>query len=81
MTQATKQQFLKILEREYGKHAWATDTARLERAMEASKKTLDGSKTCMIDQPSFIVAWRETGHKGKPTYKALHALPNESEDA
>jgi hypothetical protein len=29
-----------------------------------------------IDSPSFVTAWRSIGGKGKPTYKALRALPD-----
>lgn len=73
---ATKQQFLSILQRELSKHEWAKDNVRLIRAMGYAAQTLNGEKTCIIDQPSWIIAWKEIGMKGKPTYKGLHTLPN-----
>jgi hypothetical protein len=75
MTQATKERFLSILQRELSKHEWAKDAERLKRAMEYAAKTLDGHKTCVIDSESWKTAWKEIGMKGKPTYKGLHALP------
>lgn len=77
---ATKQQFLSILRRELSKYEWAKDTERLEQAMGYAAQTLNGSKTCRIDGESWKTAWKEIGMKGKPTYKALHAL-TESEAA
>ena len=70
----TKQQFLAVLRRELSKYDWAKDEARLTRAMGAATHTLNGLKTCAITE-SWVLAWKEIGMKGKPTYKALHALP------
>lgn len=70
----TKQQFLSILQRELSKHEWAKDESRFVRAMEAANQTLNGHKTCALSE-SWVKAWKEIGMKGKPTYKALHALP------
>lgn len=71
----TKQQFLSILRRELSKHEWARDADRLDKAMESAAQTLNGRRTCVIESESWITAWKEIGMKGKPTYKALHALP------
>ncbi len=70
----TKQQCLEIMKRELSKHPWAQDKDRLARAMEHVEKTLNGSRICFLTG-SWVIAWKEMGFKGKPTYKGLHALP------
>lgn len=72
----TKQRFRAILVREFAKHTWAKDEERYVRGMAAVDATLNGSRSCALTE-SWVLAWRELGFKGKPTYKALHALPDE----
>lgn len=40
-------------------------------------KTFAGGRTFMIDSPIFKEVWKRVGLRGVPTYKALHALPEE----
>lgn len=79
MQEATKQQVYDIVKRELTKHPWSSDQERFTKALEAVKRTLEGSRSCAFTE-SWVVAWREIGRKGKPTYKALHALPGEIVD-
>jgi hypothetical protein len=72
--EATKQDVYNILDREMRKHPWAADENRLANAMFAVAKTLIGARTCALTE-SWVIAWKEIGRKGKPTYKGLHALP------
>lgn len=59
------------------RYEWAWDGQRLKKALDAINATLAGGKQCNIDGESWVAAWRKCGGKGKPTYKALHALPSE----
>lgn len=79
--QATKENFRSILLRELSKYEWAKDEARFTKAMDAVDRTLNGTYSCAIDGASWIMAWRECGFKGKPTYKAIHAMPATAEAA
>ncbi len=72
---ATKQKFAEMLEVELRKYPWSQDADRMARAMEAVRKTLNGSRTCAFTE-SWLKVWKEIGLKGKPTYKALHQLPD-----
>lgn len=57
-------------------YLWAQDDAKLERFMGSVKGTMEGgAKTWNHDGESVIEAWRSIGGKGKPTLKALRALP------
>ena len=76
MTPPTKQRFRAILVREFSTYPWAKDQERYARAMTAVDATLNGSRSCALTE-SWVVAWKELGLKGKPTYKAIHALPDE----
>lgn len=73
-TPMNKQRFLSILKRELSKHEWAQDLVRFERAIQEAEKTLNGSRSCALSA-SWVLAWKEIGMKGKPTYKGLHAMP------
>lgn len=58
------------------RYQWAHDSEKLARFMDSLTTTITTDRnTCMIDTPSIIAAWRAIGGKGKPTYKALRALP------
>lgn len=71
---ATKQEFRAILEREFAKYPWSKDAERYATAMAAVDRTLNGTTSCALTE-SWVLAWKELGLKGKPTYKGLHALP------
>lgn len=76
MPNATKQTLRAALEKEVRTKPWCQDEDRFNLAMQAVDKTLNGHYTCALDSV-WINAWKEIGCKGKPTYKAIHAL-NES---
>lgn len=66
--------------REYEKnlkstYAWAADAAKLERFMASCKNTVEGGVGWSHEGPAITAAWRAVGGKGKPTLKALRALP------
>jgi len=68
-------QFLQAIREGLSQHQWAKDNpAKLEDTLALVEGTMNGDRKCMIDGPSWIAAWRAIGCKGKPTYKALHAL-------
>lgn len=69
-----KTQFLTAIRVELAKYPWASDAKRMEHTMLLVKDTLDGSRKCLIDGPSWKTAWKAIGMKGNPTYKSLHAL-------
>jgi hypothetical protein len=56
---------------------WAReDPARLARFMASAERTLrTEAKTWNHDSPTIGVVWRSLGGKGKPTLKAMRALP------
>ena len=55
---------------------WAQDTGKLDRFMESVAETISTTrKTWIHDGPTTINAWRAIGGKGRPTLKALRALP------
>ena len=60
-------------------YQWAHDPAKLDRFMQAVRSTLrmhEGSTHGWCFSGSCTtVAWRAIGGKGKPTLKALIALP------
>jgi hypothetical protein len=74
---ATKTAILASYREELKTYSWASDTAKLDRFMEAAKRTLDGGNE--IERTSH--AWQRAlelngifGRKNQ-TLKALHALP------
>lgn len=72
-----KEQFIDIyrvlLQKEY---PWAADKDRLDKFMISVKTTLyTQNNTWNIDSSVVRAAWRGIGMRGKPTYKALKALP------
>lgn len=73
----TKTKFLEALKAEVLKrYDWANDDARLVGFLDKTELTLNGDRNLvMIDGDSFVAAWRSIGGKGKPTFKALRAMP------
>lgn len=74
----TKSEFLVLYQRELIKRfKWAEDADKLARFMGAVRDTLD-SATGSWDYggEASKVVWQALGGKGKPTLKALRALPN-----
>lgn len=64
-----------LLRQEPG-YTWTQDAARMARFMASVRSTLETpANTWNIDSPLVVKAWRAIGCKGKPTYKALKALP------
>lgn len=75
----TRDQFLaKYAQHLTATYPWARDEAKLTRFMAGVAKTLDGERTWNHDGECVTAAWREIGGKGKPTLKALRALPAEA---
>ncbi len=57
-------------------YPWSADAAKLSTFKAKLAETLStGRAVCAIDGPAFVAAWRSIGGKGKPTLKALAALP------
>lgn len=57
---------------------WSKDPAKLDRYMASVEATVSGeAKTWNASGPSLDSAWRKIGGKGKPTLKALRAMPVE----
>lgn len=76
----TKEAFLAALREQlkmlYGS-GWASDEAKLARFMSAVEETIHSPRNIWnMDGPATVAAWRQIGGKGKPTYKALRALPD-----
>lgn len=75
----TKQTFLDALRREIlARYAWAGDAAKLERYMAAAARSCglgDAGQRATINGDAWRAAWSAIGGKGRPTYKALAALP------
>lgn len=58
-------------------YPWAADVTRLNRFMASCVWTLEGpSATWNHDGEAVTAAWRAIGGKGRPTLKALRALPS-----
>lgn len=56
--------------------AWAQDAAKLDRFMASCEVTISTSAaTWNHDGDAVTASWRSIGGKGKPTLKALRALP------
>jgi hypothetical protein len=79
---ATKNDFLDRLAVQLDKYPWANDPAKRKKYMDAAAETLFTSRNqCSIDGLAWLTAWRLCGFKGKPTYKALRALPDQGNAA
>ena len=80
MTSPTKSGFVLAIEREIvQRHAWAKDAAKLATFMDAVRNTITTTASGHIwhhQGPASDAAWREIGGKGKPSLKALRALPD-----
>lgn len=60
------------------RYVWAQDTAKLDRFMASAERTISTKATTWNhDSESVRAAWRRIGGKGKPSLKALRALPEE----
>jgi hypothetical protein len=58
-------------------YEWAKDSAKLDRFMAGVDETINTDKNKVsLDSPMCMQAWRAIGMKGKPTYKAVRALPS-----
>lgn len=59
---------------------WAQDKSKLDRFMERAEATIRRGPGIHVildkTSPSSVRAWRASGNKGYPTYKALAALPD-----
>lgn len=71
----TKARFKEILLEYIRVYPWWNDETKQRNAIEAIDNTLAGGFDCAIDGPAWVNAWKACGQKGKPTYKAIHALP------
>ena len=61
------------------RYDWARDPKRLHRFMESVARTIRGECwTWNHDGEACAAAWRSIGGKGKPTMKALRALPEKA---
>jgi hypothetical protein len=73
----TKKQFLTAYRADlYVRYDWAKDTAKLDRFMSSVERTITTvANTWNHDSDSARAVWRRAGLPGKPTLKALRALP------
>ena len=56
--------------------AWAQDMGKLDRFMASCETTISTpAATWNHDGDAVIAAWKSIGGKGRPTLKALRALP------
>jgi hypothetical protein len=74
----TKAAFLEAYRAEIiSRYEWAKDTAKLTAFMLSVKHSIEGTSSQWANSgEALMAAWRAIGGKGKPTYKALRALPN-----
>lgn len=74
----TKSEFLEEYRRNIiARYTWAEDSEKLERFMESAMETITTELTTWDKEGDAVNrAWRAIGKKGKPTYKALRALPD-----
>jgi hypothetical protein len=56
-------------------YPWAQDDEKMSKFLDSVRKTLDGAGTWHHEGDCVAEAWKEVGGKGKPTLKALRALP------
>lgn len=73
-----KKAYFAELEKGLAAYPWAQDPAKLERYMKVARECLEpeGSGISFeIKGVAAMAAWRAIGGKGKPSYKALRALP------
>ena len=58
------------------RYPWAkTDEIKLALFMESCHNTLNGGGSWHHEGEAVVAAWRSIGGKGKPTLKALRAMP------
>ena len=58
-------------------YPWAKDAERLEKFMDAARADLAGAAACVDWTGAAVLqVWRAIGGKGRPTRKALRALPD-----
>lgn len=74
VVESKRTQFLRVMRTELAKYPWASEPDRLDRTMASVEGTMSGDRRCIINGASWLAAWKAIGQKGKPTYKALHAL-------
>jgi hypothetical protein len=74
----TKTAFLQAYRSELEvRYDWAGDNTKLDRFMSSVETTITTTtSTWNYDGDAVTSAWRKIGCKGKPTLKALRALPN-----
>lgn len=76
-----KTAFLAELDREIEIYPWAFDKERKARFMALARESVESGRNLVaIDGPAVVKAWQAIGGKGKPTYKALRALPGHEEE-
>jgi hypothetical protein len=71
----TKQAFMDAYEEAISTYPWTADEAKRTRFLASVRATLAGATTWNFNGPSTTAAWQWIGGKGKPTLKALRALP------
>lgn len=78
----TRKEFLKAyretLQEAHLVYHWVKDIEKLDRFMMVCEKTIANEphdRTWNHDGPAVVLAWKKIGGKGKPTLKALRALP------
>lgn len=78
----SKQQFMgtyRSMLMDTPEYEWAHDADRLERFMSSVRNTLfTQANTWNIDSPVVGRAWKKIGLKGRPSYKGLRALSDET---
>lgn len=73
----SKAKFLEVLDREVEIYPWAFDQERRARFNALARESVEtGRNLIAIDGPAVVKAWQAIGGKGRPTYKALRALPD-----
>ena len=77
MTENTKTAFIEYYKSEIvARYPWAQNAEKLARFMSSVSGTLSGPvATWNHEGEAVTAAWRAIGNKGKPTLKALRALP------
>lgn len=71
----TKTQFMQAYASFVALYPWAKDPQRLHAFLASCLATLRGANSWNHDGEACTAAWRSIGGKGKPTLKALRALP------